>query len=129
MRLVRTLWARRRQHADRVARFVLFYTPPNDASLTVGTLDFDGQVWTFEYHDEYRARRDLRPLEGFDDLDRVYRSTALFPFFAVRIPDVDRQDIRRQLREADLADPEASDLLRFFGRHAASSPAFELVPA
>lgn len=130
MSLVRTLWARRRTPAGRKARFVLRYTPSQATHVTVGVLEFDGQMWTFRYDDEYKAHRDeLRPIEGLDDMDRVYRSTRLFPFFAVRIPDVHRPDVIRQLEAHNLTDPEPTDLLRLFGRQVVSSPAFELLPA
>jgi len=110
------------------AKFVLRYLPPAGPSVTVGHLEFDTQMWTFRYDDEYKKRSDLRPIEGFDDLARVYRSSVLFPFFAVRIPDVDREDVKRKLREEHVRHSEPTDLLRIFGRRVASSPAFELVP-
>jgi HipA-like protein len=98
--------------------------------VTVGRLDYNGEMWTFAYDDEYKRRSDsLRPVEGFDDVEKVYRSSILFPFFAVRIPDADRPDVRKRLSEEHIINPDASDLLRLFGRRVVSSPAFELVPA
>ena len=85
-------------------------------------------MWTFAYSDEYKRRDDLRPIEGFDDIERVYRSSVLFPFFAVRIPDIDRKDVRMRLASERVVDPEPADLLRIFGQRVVSSPAFELVP-
>ncbi len=95
--------------------------------MTVGYLTFEDGWWTFKYDPEYRRRVDLRPIEGFDDLEKVYRSRVLFPFFAVRVPDEQRTDIQRRLAKRDIKDPDTSDLLREFGRRAAASPAFELV--
>jgi HipA-like protein len=132
MRLLKLLWAKRRK-ADtkpvKAARFDLIYAPPGDAQVEVGTLSFDGVTWTFRYSDEYQRRPDLRPIEGFDDRSRVYSSTALFPFFSVRIPDTDRLDVKRKLEEDHIDDPQAVDMLRIFGRRVVSSPAFELIPA
>jgi HipA-like protein len=109
---------------------VLLYTPSSDTQIKVGELEFDGEAWTFKYSDEYKQRRaELRPIEGLDDVDLVYRSTRLFPFFAVRIPDAHRTDVKRELERAHVKDPNPVDLLRLFGRHVVSSPAFELVPA
>ena len=59
-------------------------------------------------------------------MGRVYRSSSLFPFFAVRIPDRERPDIERLLKEKRVTDPDAVDLLRLFGKRAASSPGFQL---
>lgn len=111
----------------REAKFVLRYVPAKDQALDVGLLEFDGTYWTFGYTDDYRRASELmRPIEGFEDLDRTYKSQALFPFFAVRIPDLDRKDVRRQVKDAKHID--TADLLRQFGRRVVSSPGFELQP-
>ena len=120
----------RKSQGHKSARFRLDYLPEGGSPVTVGHLAFEDGVWTFEYDEAYRQRRDdLRPIEGFDDLDKVYRSKVLFPFFAVRIPDEHRKDVRRRLEQYRIEAPDASDLLRMFGRRAAASPAFELVEA
>lgn len=111
---------------DSRARFRLVYKPDASPGLAVGHLAFDGKEWTFSYDEDYRRRRDLRPLEGFDDVAKVYRSNHLFPFFAVRIPDRERPDIDRLLKAKKITDPDAVDLLRAFGERAASSPGFRL---
>jgi len=131
MVLAKALWAARRfgKGSGGAARFVLRYTAPAGIAVTVGHLDFSDGVWTFRYDDEYKSRPDLRPIEGFDELERVYSSKVLFPFFAVRIPDVERDDVRRRLKHDRIRDPELTDLLRIFGRQVVSSPSFELVPA
>jgi len=122
---IKVMFGKRRE--PKGAQFTLKYAPANGPQVIVGylTLEEDGR-WAFAYDSEYR-RSDLRPIEGFDDLDRIYRSTALFPFFAMRIPDPQRADVRERLR--DIEHPDAADLLRAFGRRAAASPAFELVEA
>lgn len=129
MSLAKTLWAMRPRSTGKPARFVLQYSPQAEPTVTVGHLDFDGALWTFVYAEEYKERHDLRPIEGLDEVGKVYRSPVLFPFFAVRIPDIDRDDVRRKLEEDRIRDPEATDLLRIFGRRVLSSPAFELLPA
>lgn len=123
---IKSMFLKRRETNS--VRFTLKYVPSSRGpGVTVGhlTLDKDGH-WSFAYDAEYR-RSDLRPIEGFDDLGRVYRSSALFPFFAMRIPDPKRADVRKRL--GDIAQPDATDLLRAFGRRSAASPAFELVEA
>jgi len=115
--------------SQKPARFTLWYRPPSEGPVTVGHLEFDSRMWSFWYDKEFKARGDLRPLEGFDELERVYRSSVLFPFFVVRIPDLDRRDVKRRLREEHISKPDPADLLRIFGRRVASSPAFELVPS
>lgn len=124
-------WLRilRSQRPSEPATFILVYMPTQDTRVQVGQLDFDGKEWTFEYHDEYKRRPDLRAIEGFDDREKVYRSEMLFPFFSVRIPDPKRTDVRRLLDADHISQPQASDMLRLFGRRVASSPGFELQPA
>jgi len=129
MTLLQSLRRTLRAGAGRPARFQLVYAEPDTAPVTVGYLRFDGRAWTFMYSDEYKRRPDLRPIEGMDDLDKAYQSTVLFPFFAVRIPDADRKDIRQRLEAERVSDPEPADLLRMFGRRVVSSPTFELLPA
>jgi HipA-like protein len=116
-----------RKRSEKSASFRLVYAPPQGPRVTVGHLTFEKGWWTFEYAPEYRIRSDLRPIEGFDDLQRVYRSKSLFPFFAVRVPDEHRTDVQRRLAQDDIEDPDTSDLLRMFGRKAAASPSFELI--
>jgi hypothetical protein len=130
MSLMKTLWATRFLATGKPARFVRRYIPPTTPSVTVGDLEFDGMTWTFRYDVEYKHRRmELRPIEGLDDLDRVYCSRMLFPFLAVRIPNIDQDDVKRKLAENHVRNPEPTDLLRIFGRRAISSPAFELLLA
>jgi len=73
-----------------------------------------GKLWTedskyfFSYDKEF-INTDLRPLTGFEDLEKVYSSSVLFPFFEVRIPDMKREDVIKKLQEKHL-DKTASDL-------------------
>ena len=114
--------------AAKRAEFRLLYEPSPSVRIDVGHLTFDGRSWVFTYDDEYKRRGDLRPLEGFPDKTQTYRSTVLFPIFAVRIPDLDRRDVRRRLKQDRLQDPDLIDMLRLFGRRVVSSPGFELIP-
>lgn len=128
MTLLRTLRAMRARPSQKEARFELRYEAPGEDEITVGYLVFQGGMWTFTYSKEYKGRPELRPIEGFDEIDKVYRSSVLFPFFAVRVPDVDREDVKRTLQKVRIKKPEVPDLLRLFGRRVVSSPAFELIP-
>jgi len=127
MSLKRAIFSYRR--GEDQARFELIYRPHDAESVVVGHLSVADGVWRFQYAPEYRERRtEFRPIEGFKDLDKVYESSVLFPFFAVRIPDEDRPDVRERLAAERIRKPRASDMLRLFGRHVISSPAFELIP-
>jgi HipA-like protein len=124
-KLLRTL---RGKTVGKPASFTLRYVPPGSEDFTVGHLEFKDGVWTFRYDDEYKGRHDFHHIEGFEDVNKVYQSAVLFPFFAVRIPDTQRADVKRKLEREHLKNPQATDLLRIFGRRVLSSPAFELLP-
>lgn len=59
----------------------------------VGVLDYDGMGYRFQYLGAVGATVDgFRPLIGFPDLDKVYESSRLWPFFNLRIMDRKRPD-------------------------------------
>src|SRR5437899_8986399 len=91
-----------RRRGQKSARFRLAYTPVHGQPVIVGYLTFENGWWSFEYDSDYRRRSDLRPIEGFDDLFKVYRSRILFPFFAVRVPDEDRADVQLRLKQHNI---------------------------
>lgn len=123
-------WLRRHPLGDVSAEFVLVYVPSGESSVTVGHLSYDGHEWTFQYDDEYKNRRsELRPIEGFDEFDKVYRSSVLFPFFSVRIPDIKRPDVIGRLKEKRVTEPGQAELLKMFGARAAASPSYKLLPS
>ena len=57
-------------------------------SLLVGVLLYDDGMWSFSYSDEYKAQSKYEPLVNFPNLDQVYKSDQLWPFFASRLPGV-----------------------------------------
>lgn len=109
--------------------FVLLYAPYGGTEVTVGHLGFDGSTWTFRYDDDFKRHSELRPIEGFVDLDRTYESSVLFPFFRVRIPDIQRPDIAQELKKRKTRTPNVQqiDLLEMFGERVAASPSYRLV--
>ncbi|MCE2543284.1 MAG: hypothetical protein J4F30_07610 [Acidobacteria bacterium] len=123
-------WLGKDAPQGRSGEFVLIYEPSGEPRVTVGHLAYDGHEWTFSYDEDYKRHRpELRPIEGFSELNKVYRSSVLFPFFRVRIPDVRRPDVEGLLKEKRVRNPGQAELLRIFGKHAAASPSFKLEAA
>jgi hypothetical protein len=60
--------------------------------LQTGLLTASPDGYAFEYVRGFKSDPEQRPLLGFSDVTRVYRSPALFPFFQQRVVEADRAD-------------------------------------
>ena len=85
-------------------------------SLLVGVLLYDDGMWSFSYSDEYKAQNKYEPLVNFPNLDQVYKSDQLWPFFASRLPGVS------ELNEEERKHPDVLALLKKYGRHVITNP-------
>lgn len=84
-------------------RLVVAWQHPVDRSISpVGFLTYDGSVYRFTYIRNALRVKDFRPLLGFDDLHRGYRSEELFPLFAQRAMDPRRPDFGRYVARLGL---------------------------
>lgn len=80
---------------------VIWQDPASRALLHVGWLEFTGSEFVFVYTDEARSNDRFEPFPAFPRLDETYRSSQLFPFFALRL--------------VSAADPAYNDLLDAVG--------------
>lgn len=83
-----------------------------DGKKVIGALWKDGNQFVFRYDPKFVRSTDAQPISAFPDLDEEYRREELWPFFAVRLPPVDREDVRKVLERRHI--PE-SDVLRLLG--------------
>ncbi len=104
------------------AAFVLWFR-----KVPILRLGFVGGVWELEYTEQFKAQSRLLPIVCFPDVDRVYRSGKLWPFFSVRIPSIARPEVQRTVREEHLDYDDVAAMLRRFGRKSVADP-FELRP-
>ena len=86
-----------------------------------------GGTWELRYADAFKAQSRLLPIVCFPNVDKVYRSAKLWPFFSVRIPSIARPEIQRIVREEHLDYDDVAAMLRRFGRKSVADP-FELRP-
>jgi|ERR1019366_4675756 hypothetical protein len=96
----------------------------------IGRLWSDKNKYYFQYDNKFK-NTDLRPLTGFDDLEKVYESSWLFPYFEVRIPDLNRVDVAVMAKGEHLNN-SSSPLrkLSVFGKKTINDPyELTLVPA
>lgn len=84
--------------------------------LLVGVLLYVDGTWSFTYSDEYKAQDKLEPLINFPNLDQVYKSDQLWPFFASRLPGVS------ELKEKERESMDVLSLLKKYGRHVITNP-------
>lgn len=87
-----------------------------------------GEIWELRYTNAFKAQSRLLQIVCFPDVDKVYRSAKLWPFFAVRIPSIARPEVQRTVREEHLDHDEVAAMLRRFGRKSVADP-FELCPS
>jgi HipA-like protein len=102
---------------DRRAVFVLRY----DDEL-IGYLALEHGQWRFAYAPSFQRQSEIRPIVDFPDLNRVYHSDRLWPFFEHRIPSAAQPQIRRMMEDAGLDERDAVQLLTKFGRRSITNP-------
>lgn len=94
----------------------------------VGVLTLQNLVWEWRYSDEFRAQDKLVPLIEFPDVNRVYSTDELWPFFATRAPSMKRPDVLQIIEREHIDKNDEVALLKRFGQRTITNP-FELVSA
>ena len=105
---------------DDVAEFGLLYE-----GLPVGILSLSEGVWSFRYTIEFKRQTRLKPLPEFPELDKVYKSTNLWPFFAFRIPGMNQPIAKDLILKKGIKEGNIVELLDLFGKKSINNP-FEL---
>ena len=82
--------------------------------MPVGKLLYENGVWSFIYSDEFKKQNRYEPLVNFPNLDQIYKSEQLWPFFASRLPGVS------ELKENESLD--ILSLLQKYGKHVITNP-------
>lgn len=99
----------------------------------IGTLNYDGQSYTFEYthhsmgsrkiHDAFKYGYNLHP--AFTELEKKYKSDVLFPAFDRRVPSSDRVNYLEILDDLGLPlEADRMDMLRETRGMISSDPYF-----
>ena len=91
----------------------------------IGYLTCANGEWTFKYSNEFQNQTELHSIVGFPELDKVYKSNELWPFFQIRIPGLKQPAIMEMIKEENIKNNEF-ELLKRFGRKSISNP-YELV--
>ena len=94
------------------------YRQSTDENSLVGRLWCEDGEFVFRYDSDYRGR----PISAFPDIKHEYRSEHLWPFFAVRIPPLDREDMRREIANQSLRDDRVIEILGSVAKVSVTNP-------
>lgn len=92
----------------------------------IGVLGYKNNLWTFYYTEEYKKNRPIAPVIDFPDINKVYESNELWPFFASRIPALNQPYQFRKIASAKADSKDAVALLKLFGANTITNP-YELM--
>jgi len=101
---------------------VLVFRQGSTADALVGVLWQESGEFVFKYDPQYASTKGAEPISAFPDLEEEYRSKELWPFFAVRIPPRDRQDVREALAKLSLRPEQTLEVLGKLARRTISNP-------
>jgi len=85
--------------------------------VVIGTLHCQNGVWEFKYTAEFKEKSDVyNPIAGFPNLDKVYKSESLWPFFQTRIPGLKQPAVIEILSKENIDKNNEYELLKRFGK-------------
>ena len=100
---------------DTNAEFNLLYK-----KLVIGTLKHNNGIWVFIYSNDFKEQEEISPITDFPDKNKTYQTSSLFPFFASRIPSLQRLKIQNII--ADNFTKNEVSLLKMFGKQSITNP-------
>lgn len=94
--------------------------------MIIGYLSCKDGIWKFKYSEAFKVQHEYHALIGFPDLNKVYESKDLWPFFRIRIPGLKQPAIQEIVKKEQLDFTNEYELLKRFGKNTISNP-YELV--
>lgn len=91
-------------------------------SLFIATLKLENGIWSFNYSEAFKAQDVIKPLHDFPNVDKVYKSEELYPFFLHRIPSPKQSKVQKAIKENNIDATNEAALLKFFGFQSISNP-------
>jgi HipA-like protein len=108
---------------EKEARFLLLVD-----NIKVGYLCSHNGDWYFEYSNDFKKETDYNLITGFPELNKVYKSDELWPFFRIRIPGLKQPSVIETLEKENIDKNDEVELLKRFGQRTIANP-YELVVA
>lgn len=91
-------------------------------NLVIGYLSAKNGQWEFAYSEEFKNQDKYYRIVGFSDINKVYKSDVLWPFFKIRIPGLKQPFVKEIIAKEKISDTNEFELLKRFGRNIISNP-------
>lgn len=95
-------------------------------NLEIGRLSYKDGKWMYKYSDDFKDSKGIKTLAGFPDVEKVYQSEELWPFFSSRIPSLSREKVKSDIKKEGINENDLLALLTRFGKSTITNP-FELL--
>jgi len=100
------------------AKFILMVD-----KIRMGTLKCKDGEWYFQYSNEFKSHsEEYNRIVGFPDLDKIYKSETLWPFFQIRIPGLKQPSVQEIIKEENIDQNNEAALLKRFGKTTITNP-------
>jgi len=83
-------------------------------------------VFYFSYSDKFKNQTKTNRIINFPNFNKTYEAEELWPFFKIRIPNVETPKIKANIEEEHLNKNNPAVLLKWFGEKSSSNP-FQLI--
>ncbi len=114
-------WGTKRLHAPSTMpteSTLEVYLQSDGKPALVGCLSWEQGEYVFRYEPSYTGR----PISAFPEVGQEYRSRYLWPFFATRIPPLDREDMRKAINDRKLNEDQTIEILGSIARLSTANP-------
>lgn len=91
-------------------------------SFTIGFLETSNGKWKFYYSNEFKTHSKFDHIPGFSNLEKIYVSDTLWPFFKIRIPGLGQPIIKNTITSEKISIDDEIALLKRFGKKSISNP-------
>lgn len=90
--------------------------------LLIGTLEWEESLWIFKYSENFKQQMRLKPIPDFPKINRIYKSTELYPFFVQRIPSLKQPKVQKTIKKKEIKKTDEATMLKLFGYRSISNP-------
>lgn len=92
-------------------------------NITIGKLSHKENQWIFQYSEEFKSHLDeYNLIIGFPEVNKIYKSEVLWPFFKIRIPGLKQPAIKEILAKEKINKNDEIGLLKYFGGKSIANP-------